>query len=253
MQYLKPSQSFYGELAIRDISGKLIAPDSAPTAYVYYKNAKDTSVFPLTVGSPTATGLYPVTGTTSSSYASLDHIECWTDFTVAGVAYSFQFDEITILTFAAGVVGTVSQLAALLSAGSNISVLSNVNGNAIQIIEKDAYLAADGPNRPLNFYLLPGGAWPTDLTGWTITFTATKAANNVTPGGVASITTTGSVITATGPNQQVSIDLPSSLTTGLAIGIGIKGYTYDVVATNGPTKRITLAHGPMSVIANVTP
>lgn len=248
MQYLKPGAAYYGLIDIRDGSGKLIAPDSAPTAYVYYKGAKDTSVFPLTVGAPIVTGLYPVTGTTASSYAALDDVKVWTDFAVAGVNYSFQVDEINILVFTAGVVGTVAQLVGLLSA-SNISILSPVVGGNVTIFEKNSYLAADG--RALQFGAPSGANWPSNLTGWTITFTATKTAQN-TSAGTAIITATGSVLAATPPGQQVQVELTAALTAGLAVGMGTKGYIFDIVATNG-ADRATLVSGVMSVVGNVTP
>lgn len=142
--------------------------------------------------------------------------------------------------------GPVNQVGSL--NGVNITAVSFVYANSVTIYEKDAYLTADGRQIPFN--KPTGASWPPNLTGWAITFTATKTAQN-TSTGTTTLTTSGTVTIATGDAQQVTVDLTSTQTTGLAPGMGNKGYVFDIVATNG-TDRATLVSGLMSVVANVT-
>ena len=134
--------------------------------------------------------------------------------------------------------------------GQTIIVQSPVGNGTLTIVEEDAYLAAD--NRQLTWSKPAGANWPTDLANWTITFTATRTPQNTSPGTTATISASGNVNVATGNGQQVQVQLSSAQTTGLAIGAGLQGYAFDVVATNG-VDRATLVTGLMTVLANVTP
>ena len=69
---------------------------------------------------------------------------------------------------------------------------------------------------------------------------------------VSTVTAAGSVVIASGPGQQVQLELTSALTTGLASGDGTLGYAFDLVATKG-LDRATLIQGVMTVTSNVTP
>ena len=154
-----------------------------------------------------------------------------------------QYDGLTEAQYDAMVEALLEQWAV------ELILLDGVMQGDFAIVAKDACLAIDG--RAISFapLCLPGVEWPDDLTGWTITFTATKTQYNISSG-TATITQAGVIAQPSG-DQGVYVELPSSLTTGLAPGWGTKGYWYDVIATNG-SDRATLARGTMSVLTPVS-
>jgi hypothetical protein len=98
----------------------------------------------------------------------------------------------------------------------------------VTLVKGDDYKAADG--RALDF-TNAAGTWP-DLTGATINF---KAAYQLQP--TNSFTeATGSVVVASGANQQVRIEIDGPDTTGLPAG----SYEYDVEATLSSGNTVTL-------------
>ena len=61
---------------------------------------------------------------------------------------------------------------------------------------------------------------------------------------------TGSVITATGPNQKVRVELTHTLTGSLAVSP--PAYRYDVQATLADSSVVTLQLGELEVTEDVT-
>lgn len=172
--------------------------------------------------------------------------------TTSAIAASVWRDQTSSADFTS--VGTIGKQLATSGGGGGggattvaLSPMGGILQGDFTIVAKDAYMAADG--RAIAFATQNGVDWPEDLTGWTITFTATKSQYNVSSGS-STITTTGTVAYATG-QQAVYIELAESLTTGAAPGIGTQGYFFDVIATNG-SDRATLAHGTMSVLAPIS-
>jgi hypothetical protein len=129
----------------------------------------------------------------------------------------------------------------------SLSLVDGVMVGNLTIVREDVYGDADG--RAFLFTAATGANWPANLSGWTITLTATKTAFNVNAG-TTTATAAGVVVTASGAGQAFYVALPSSFTTGLALGTLQRGYAFDCVATNG-SDRVTLARGLMSVLANV--
>ncbi|HSZ58587.1 MAG TPA: hypothetical protein VK797_23165 [Tepidisphaeraceae bacterium] len=233
-----PGGNFQRSFITQTTAGVKQNADVPPTALLRHNGATDATVT-VTITNNGA-GDYTASGTLPGTYLDGDDCEIIVSATVGGTA-----GELVIY------LGEVSKLQAnLINAlsGQTVIVQSPVGVGSIRIVEKDAYLAADG--RALLFTIQPGNNWPLTLAGWTITFTATKTTSNISAG-TATITTTGAVNVATGAGQQVQVELASSLTTGLAIGVGNKGYNFDVVATNG-SDRATLVTGLMDVLPNVT-
>lgn len=167
---------------------------------------------------------------------------------VLGTGLGVLVDQGVIANIADSIPLQTASIAAAL-AGKTLIVQSPVGSGSLRIVAEDAYAAADG--RALLWTKPAGANWPSDLTSWTITFTATRTPQSVGTG-TTTITANGTVITPTGDSQAVQVELTKTNTTGLAIGSGTQGYVFDVVATNG-TDRATLIQGLMSVVANVTP
>jgi hypothetical protein len=117
---------------------------------------------------------------------------------------------------------------------------------SVTIFRGDDYYAAD--SRPLVWTTSDASTWPT-LTGATITFTAKLSPVNENPG-TATVTASGSVITATGANKSVRVELPTASTAGMAVGK--HGYTYDVQATLTNGHKVTLASGTLTVREDYT-
>lgn len=114
------------------------------------------------------------------------------------------------------------------------------NGRLLQVTVGDDYLLADG--RALSF-LDAEGAWP-DLTGASITLAAEDAnadgSNFVAP---------GSVVTPTGTNKEISVELPSALTGALEPASVSK---FDIQATLATGHEVTLLFGRLISLAAIT-
>ena len=108
---------------------------------------------------------------------------------------------------------------------------------AITIIRGDDQKDADG--RSLEFSTTDAATWP-DLTGASITFTATK--------GTSTITKAGTVVTPTGANKKVRVELDSADTASSPTGT----YDYDVQATLASGNKITLVLNTLTLRADVT-
>lgn len=132
-------------------------------------------------------------------------------------------------------------------AGAHIEpIVGAAGGRVIDIFKGDDYTTDSQRTwRIVKVGNDPGEPWPNDLTGHTITLTATKASSNTNDGN-DTVTITGAIVTATGDGQEVSFN-PASTTTALfARGWGALGYSFKVTATiTGLVK--TLASGKMNV------
>jgi hypothetical protein len=119
----------------------------------------------------------------------------------------------------------------------NISVSSGTNApsNRLIIIRGDDYSSAE--NRSID-WTDTGSVWP-DLTSGSISFTAKKNTRDST------LTSTGSVIVATGANKQVRAEPTHAETTGLKVG---DDWLYDVQVTLPSGSFITLVHGNLSIV-----
>lgn len=148
------------------------------------------------------------------------------------------WDALTSALTTAGSIGAliVSKLTAL--GASTVTVTSPVaSTNAVSIMRGDDYSNSDG--RSLE-WTNADGTWP-DLTGATITLTVGQPTTVVTK--------TGSVVTPSGANQLVRVELTHTDTTGLEIGT----HRYDVQATLATSSRIvTLARGAFTVLEDVS-
>lgn len=131
----------------------------------------------------------------------------------------------------------------------SLTLQNGVATGTLNLTEKDNYSDADG--RAFLFTAPAGATWPPNLSGYTITLTAIRSSNNPNVG-APTATATGVVVTPQAPGQAVYVALPSSFTTGLALGAAGQGYTFDVIAVNG-SDRATLARGQIGVAPNVTP
>jgi hypothetical protein len=129
-----------------------------------------------------------------------------------------------------------------------VTVVGIVNGQVIECVRADDY-SVDA-SRVWSFEKIAGEPWPDDLTGHTITFTATKAAGNANAGD-ATVTFAGAVVTATGADQAVTLSPTAAQLSNLAVGVGAKGYDWDLVAISGGKKK-TLRRGVMTVRENQT-
>lgn len=124
-----------------------------------------------------------------------------------------------------------------------VTVVSPIadNGRLLQITVGDDYLAADG--RALSF-LDEHGAWP-DLTGATIALTAKDANADGTD-----LEATGSVVTPTGANKEVRVELASALTGALEPA---SLSPFDIQATSVSGHKATLIAGRLLTLASITP
>jgi hypothetical protein len=129
-----------------------------------------------------------------------------------------------------------------------IRVVSPFQSGSFAIVRGDSYLNADGNAR--SFGKVDGATWPTDLTGWTITFTCNPTDDLLAadPDAIG-FTATGTVVTATGDSQAVRIDFTAAQTATLSVEDG--GYKYDVQASSG-NSRATLETGFMAVLEDQT-
>jgi hypothetical protein len=150
-------------------------------------------------------------------------------------------------------VPTTSTIANALAGATNINAVGIVSGQVMEIVRGNRYTLAD--NRAWRFKKQAGEPWPADLTGHTIRFTANRSKDNTATGsqtGSASLTLDGTILTAAGEEQEVYFE-PGTDRTGLfAIGVGAKGYYWDVVAIQGIDHK-TLRLGVMTVRENQTP
>jgi hypothetical protein len=126
--------------------------------------------------------------------------------------------------------------------GMEVNIVSPVAEDGdVTIVRGDDYLAADG--RALDF-VNAAGTWP-NLTSAVIVLTARRRGCSAL-GPVA-----GSVITATGPNQKVRVELTHTLTGSLAPAP--PAYRYDVQATLSDGSIVTLQLGDLEVTEDVSP
>lgn len=157
-----------------------------------------------------ATSGHTTTGTTGQAIANLD----------AAVS--------TRATPADVTGASASDIAQLLSATARPTIITNITGQYFEIYRGDSYLTTDG--RSLDFIIQANEPWPTDLTGYTITFTARKSSDNTNTGD-ATLTKTGSIVNATGDTRKVRIQLESTDTDTLAVTPRNGGdYAWDIEA-----------------------
>jgi hypothetical protein len=129
-----------------------------------------------------------------------------------------------------------------------IRVVSPFQSGSFAIVRGDSYLNADGNAR--SFGKVDGATWPTDLTGWTITFTCNPTDDLLeTDSDAVGFTATGTVVTATGDSQAVRFDFTAAQTGALTPSVG--GYKYDVQASKG-NSRVTLETGALTVVEDQT-
>ena len=129
-----------------------------------------------------------------------------------------------------------------------IRVVSPFQSGSFAIVRGDSYLNADGNAR--SFGKVDGATWPTDLTGWTITFTCNPTDDLLAadPDAIG-FSATGTVVTATGDSQTVRVDFTAAQTATLSVEDG--GYKYDLQASSG-NSRATLETGYMAALEDQT-
>jgi hypothetical protein len=110
----------------------------------------------------------------------------------------------------------------------NVIVADPVGRAVTRVVQGDSYTA----ERVLRYPMPDGGNWPTDLTGWSVAWTATKRPGNANAGS-DTVTTAGVVATPTGTGRLVTVALTAAQTASLASGVGDKGYKLELVATSG--------------------
>lgn len=119
---------------------------------------------------------------------------------------------------------------------TNVTVTSPVaQDGSIEIIRGDDYSNADGRALVL---ANANGTWP-DLTGASITFSATQTGNPI-------LVVSGTVVVPSGAGQSVRVELTAAQTT-----IAAGEWMYDVQATLASGRIATLVIGRMSVIDDV--
>ena len=150
---------------------------------------------------------------------------------VAKIAQGAAGGSVDVATFSGAASTTVDAIKAKTDTigSGTVTVTSPVAlDQNVTLVKGDDYKAADG--RALDF-INAAGTWP-DLTGATINF---KAAYQLQP--TNSFTeATGSVVVASGVNQQVRIEIDGTDTAGLPAG----SYEYDVEATLASGNTVTL-------------
>lgn len=207
----------------------LIGTVASPTTIV----ARSAMTAVVTVGATSAWELYVAAWDNSWANPRVlfdDGADLWydTDTRVANVAQ--------INGSAADLVATV-----VVSPGSSVEVGNyNVTDQSFRIRKGDSYGATSGQR--ITVTKPAGASWPSDLTGWTLTFTASKRSNN-DQSGDATLTVTCAHGTETGSSQSFYIDLTAANTDSLATGL----YDYDVQASSG-VLRNTLVGGLMRVM-----
>lgn len=141
-------------------------------------------------------------------------------------------------SYAAGTAG-----AALGKLGAaEITVVSPVdNLYNVTLVKGDDYSASD--NRALDFTDTADG-WP-DLTGATITFVALLRSDGTTTWN----SVTASVVTPTGANKQVRIEITAAGSGSLATGE--PAYDYQIEATLASGRAVTLVRGELTVIKDI--
>jgi hypothetical protein len=140
-----------------------------------------------------------------------------------------------------------STVATSLAGASNLMVVGIVSGMVMEVVRGDTYAQAEG--REWRFTKRAGEPWPADLTGWTVTFTANLSPANRATGsqeGHASVTLDGEVDVDAGEKEGVYFEPDAGITGVLAIGVGDRGYRWDVQASKGAS-RATLRLGVMTV------
>jgi hypothetical protein len=142
---------------------------------------------------------------------------------------------------------TAADVASTIAGATNVVVIAGpVSGDLVTVTKGDSYSASDAQRR-IQWTNTTGAPWPTDLTGWTITFTARKSTANTTTGD-ATFTVGGTVVTPTGTQVVRLSDITSLSTSTLAVGNGDKGYVWDLEASLASgAQRATLRSGVMSV------
>lgn len=126
-------------------------------------------------------------------------------------------------------------------AGAEVVTVSPVaSGGAVTIVRGDTYDNDDG--RALEWSTSDAGTWPT-LTSATVVFTLRNDA------GQTKTTFSGSVVTATGANKKVRVELTAEQTTALVVG----GHEYDVQATLSGGNVVTLVRGYAAVLEDFSP
>jgi hypothetical protein len=133
----------------------------------------------------------------------------------------------------------IATLAARLSAGS-ITLVGGVIGYDLVIRRGDAYNTTTGRTRII--VKAAGDEWPSDLTGWVISFYGKRKANNASAGDGTIGPITCAHVTETGDSQSFRIDLTAAQTTALAEG----RWTWQAKAVSGLNTN-TLCSGNMIV------
>lgn len=106
----------------------------------------------------------------------------------------------------------------------------------VTLIQGTDYFAAD--SRSL-IWTDVGSLWP-DLTSASVTFTG--SINSPTFQGIFNLNQSGTVLTATGANKQVQVEIPA--TSLVNVGYG----TYSVYAVLSDSHKVELARGTFSIL-----
>lgn len=130
------------------------------------------------------------------------------------------------------VVSTVDTVVSLLSGTVTVTTPVDSSGD-VSIVHGDDYSNTD--SRALTWTTDDAATWPT-LTSATITFTAQVKDTT--------LTTSGSVVQATGANKSVRVELTAAQTTSLRVGRG----SFDIQATLTSGRKVTLQRGTFNVL-----
>ncbi len=135
-------------------------------------------------------------------------------------------------------------------AGQPLYPVSRVTHGNIVVVRGDSYILADGTH--LSLVEPANSGWPTDLTGWTLSFTADRHPSLSTGDASITATTAPTLSATTGTGRIIRVQLGTADTDGLATDSnGVLAYNFDVVATSSG-KRVTLWRGAMSVLEERT-
>lgn len=141
---------------------------------------------------------------------------------------------------AENVLPTTTFMEVMSATNVNVTLVNPVLQTSTVIIAAgDDYSAADG--RSLEWSTENVSTWP-DLMGAVITFAATKQADKA---GTTSITRSGSVLSPSGANKRVRVELSAADTSGMAIGAHAYVYTLKATLANGHV--VTLQTGTVTI------
>ena len=126
---------------------------------------------------------------------------------------------------------------------SQINVVSPYSNGQVLLNQGDTYSSAAG--QVIELPEPAGALWP-DLSGWTLTFKASKAADNP-ESGTATISATTVTASGTSPNRTLTVSLTASQT-NVATGL----WDFEIEATHVTHGTNSLISGAMLVKPNIT-